>query len=83
MPIRKYKPTSSGRRFQTVQVFDDLTTSRPYQEKLSPQAALARLTELTGSALDPDVCRALAGVVERRRTLVFLEDDLPGDPAVS
>ena len=25
MPIRKYKPTSAGRRFQTVQVFDEIT----------------------------------------------------------
>src|SRR4051795_11072879 len=30
MPIRKYKPTSSGRRFQTVQVFDEITTNEPY-----------------------------------------------------
>ena len=29
MPIRKYKPTSPARRFQTVQTFDDITpTSR-------------------------------------------------------
>jgi len=27
MPIRKYKPTSAGRRFQTVQVFDEITAS--------------------------------------------------------
>jgi putative nucleotidyltransferase with HDIG domain len=72
-----------ARIIAAAEVFDALTTARPYQEKLSPQAALARLTELAGSAVDPDVCRALAGVVERRRTLVFLEDDLPGDPAVS
>ena len=31
MPIRKYKPTSSGRRFQTVQTFDEITTSEPYR----------------------------------------------------
>ena len=28
MPIRKYKPTSPGRRFQTVQVFDEITSDR-------------------------------------------------------
>jgi len=27
MPIRKYNPTSPGRRFQTVQVFDEISTS--------------------------------------------------------
>jgi large subunit ribosomal protein L2 len=31
MPIKAYKPTSPGRRFQTVQTFDDLTTDKPYK----------------------------------------------------
>jgi large subunit ribosomal protein L2 len=31
MPIRKYKPTSPGRRQMTVQTFDDITTSEPYK----------------------------------------------------
>src|SRR2546426_5775941 len=31
MPIRKYNPTSPGRRFQTVQTFDEITTSEPYR----------------------------------------------------
>jgi large subunit ribosomal protein L2 len=31
MPIRKYKPTSAGRRFQSVQVFDEITVSKPYR----------------------------------------------------
>src|SRR5690606_8910233 len=36
MPIRKYKPTSAGRRFQTVQTFDDITTDRPYKPLVEP-----------------------------------------------
>ncbi len=36
MPIRKYKPTSAGRRFQTVQVFEDLTESKPYKPLTEP-----------------------------------------------
>src|SRR5437773_7641932 len=36
MPIRKYNPTSPGRRFQTVQVFDDITTSEPYKPLVEP-----------------------------------------------
>jgi large subunit ribosomal protein L2 len=36
MPIRKYKPTSSGRRFQTVQVFDEITTDRPHKPLVEP-----------------------------------------------
>src|ERR671926_818337 len=36
MPIRKYKPTSPGRRFQTVQVFDEITTQEPYKPLVEP-----------------------------------------------
>ena len=36
MPIRTYKPTSAGRRFQTVQVFDEITTSTPYKPLTEP-----------------------------------------------
>ena len=31
MPIRKYKPTSPGRRQMTVQTYDEITTSEPYR----------------------------------------------------
>src|SRR5262245_6245915 len=31
MPIRSYKPTSAGRRFQTVQTFDEITSSTPHK----------------------------------------------------
>jgi large subunit ribosomal protein L2 len=31
MGIRNYKPTSAGRRFQSVQTFDEITTDRPYK----------------------------------------------------
>jgi large subunit ribosomal protein L2 len=36
MPIRKYKPTSAGRRFQTVQVFDEITTTESYRPLTEP-----------------------------------------------
>jgi large subunit ribosomal protein L2 len=50
MPIRKYKPTSAGRRFQSVQTFDDITTSRPYKplvEKLDRSGGRNSHGELT------------------------------------
>ena len=31
MSIRKHKPTSPGRRFQTVQTFEEITVSRPHR----------------------------------------------------
>src|SRR5437879_7537821 len=36
MPIRKYNPTSPGQRFQTVQVFDEITTSEPHKPLVEP-----------------------------------------------
>src|SRR5436190_8768146 len=36
MPIRKYKPTSPGQRFQTVQTSDDITTSHPHKPLVEP-----------------------------------------------
>jgi large subunit ribosomal protein L2 len=36
MPIRKYKPTSPGQRFQTVPVFDEITTQEPYKPLVEP-----------------------------------------------
>jgi large subunit ribosomal protein L2 len=36
MPIRKYKPTSAGRRFQTVQVFDEITVPTSYRPLTEP-----------------------------------------------
>ena len=36
MAIRRYKPTSAGRRFQTAHDFDELTTDRPYRPLTEP-----------------------------------------------
>jgi putative two-component system response regulator len=57
-----------------AEVFDALSTSRAYQEKMSPEKAVERAADLSGTVLDPKVYEALASVVARRRTLVFLDD---------
>ena len=36
MPIRTYKPTSPGRRFQTAHVFDEITTDTPHKPLTEP-----------------------------------------------
>lgn len=36
MPVKKFKPTSPGRRFATVAAFDELTTSKPEKSLLRP-----------------------------------------------
>jgi putative nucleotidyltransferase with HDIG domain len=57
-----------------AEVYDALYTSRPYQDKMSPEEAVTRMAELSGSVLDPKVYEALTAVVSRRRTLVFLDE---------
>ena len=57
-----------------AEVFDALSTSRAYQEKMSPEKAVQRAADLSGTVLDPKVFEALASVVARRRTLVFLDE---------
>lgn len=46
-----------------VEIFDALTTSRPYQETMTPASAVTRMADLVGSVLDPGVYAALARVV--------------------
>jgi len=64
----------SARIIGTAEVFDALSTSRAYQEKMNAEQAVERMTDLAGTVLDPKVFEALTTVVARRRTLVFLDD---------
>jgi putative two-component system response regulator len=57
-----------------VEIYDALTTSRPYQEKMPPETAVERMRDLIGTVIDPVIHRALEAVVSRRQTLVFLDD---------
>jgi putative two-component system response regulator len=65
-----------GRVIAAAEVFDALTTSRPYQDKMTPEQAVERLADLSGTVLDPHVFEALTGIVARRGTLVFLDEDV-------
>jgi putative nucleotidyltransferase with HDIG domain len=57
-----------------VEIFDALTSARPYQERMMPEEAVERMAELSGRVVDPDIYQALATVVARRQTLIFLDD---------
>ena len=57
-----------------VEIFDALTTARPYQEKMPPEEAVERMRDLVGTAIDPAIHDALEAVVSRRQALVFLDD---------
>jgi putative nucleotidyltransferase with HDIG domain len=64
-----------GRIIAAAEVYDALTTARPYQEKMTPEQAVERMADLSGTVLDPDVHEALVRIVGRRQTLVFLDED--------
>jgi cyclic di-GMP phosphodiesterase len=63
-----------GRIIGAVEIYDALTTARPYQEKMSPEVAVARMGDLVGTAIDPKVHQALEAVISHRQALVFLDD---------
>jgi putative nucleotidyltransferase with HDIG domain len=63
----------SARIVGAAEVYDALSTTRPYQNKLSTDQAVRRMGELVGTVLDAKIFAALAEVVTRRRSLVFLE----------
>jgi putative nucleotidyltransferase with HDIG domain len=64
-----------GRVIAAAEVYDALTTARPYQEKMTPEQAVERMGDLSGTVLDPKVHEALVRIVGRRQTLVFLDED--------
>jgi putative two-component system response regulator len=63
-----------GRVIAAAEIYDALTTSRPYQEKMPPEIAVVRLRDLVGTVLDPTVYQSLEAVVTQRQALVFLDD---------
>lgn len=60
-----------------AEVYDALTTTRPYQEQLAPEVAVERMLALVGKVIDPGVMDGLTRAVARRQTLVFIHDDQP------
>lgn len=70
-----------GRILCAAEVYDALTSPRPYQEPLSPEAAVDRMHKLTGTVLDPEVMDAVSRSVGRRRMLVSTGEDETGSGA--
>ena len=56
-----------------AEVYDALTTSRPYQERMSAKEAVERMANLVDTVLDRQVLEALHVVVSRGEELVFIE----------
>ena len=52
MPIRKFKPTSPGRRFMSVSTFEEVTKSKPEKSLTEPLTKKAAGTTTAESRRD-------------------------------
>ncbi len=66
-----------GRVLCASEIYDALTTTRPYQEKLEPEEAVDRMRTLEGRVIDPQIMEAVLGAIEQHQALIFI-DDHPG-----
>jgi putative two-component system response regulator len=71
-----------ARLIGAAEVYDALATARPYREQLTPELAVDRMRDLTGTVLAPEVLRALSAVVERGSALVFVGDEQGKEPVL-
>jgi putative two-component system response regulator len=62
-----------ARLIGAAEVYDALTTTRPYRESVSPEDAVDSMRNLTGKVICPQVFAALEDVVKRREALVFVD----------
>ncbi len=76
MGVKQYKPTSPGRRFQTVSDFAEITTNKPYKPLLEP------LTSKGGRNNNGRVTvRHQGGGVKRRYRVIDFKRNHDGVPA--
>jgi putative two-component system response regulator len=71
-----------ARLLGAAEIYDALTTARPYREQLTPELAVDRMRELTGTVLGPEVLRTLSAVVERGSALVFVGEEQGKEPVL-
>jgi putative two-component system response regulator len=62
-----------GRILAAADAYEAVTSARTYREAMTQEQALAHLSRLAGSLLDPTVFEALRAVVSRGQALTFLE----------
>jgi len=76
MPIRRYKPTSAGRRFMSVSTFEEITKSEPEKSLLAP------LSKKGGRNANGRITtRHQGGGHKRRYRLIDFKRDKDGVPA--
>jgi putative two-component system response regulator len=63
-----------ARLIGAAEIYDALTTVRPYRKAVTPEEAVESMRALAGVAICPLVFAALSDVVSRREALVFVDD---------
>jgi HD-GYP domain-containing protein (c-di-GMP phosphodiesterase class II) len=63
-----------ARLIGAAEIYDALTTTRPYRKSVSPEEAVESMRNLAGKMICPLVFSALEDVVSRREALVFVDD---------
>jgi putative two-component system response regulator len=64
-----------GRILHVADAYDAMTSRRAFREPKPPQEAIEILSSQTGVQFDPDVFLAFKSVVQRRKSLVFIDLD--------
>lgn len=67
-----------GRILHVADAYDAMTSRRAFREPKSPQEAIDVLSAQAGIQFDPDVFQAFRSVVQRRKSLVFIDLDSLG-----
>jgi putative two-component system response regulator len=68
-----------ARLIGAAEIYDALTTTRPYRQSVTPEEAVESMRGLAGKMICPLVFTALEDVVSRREALVFVDDHHEGE----
>jgi response regulator RpfG family c-di-GMP phosphodiesterase len=64
-----------ARVLAAAEIYDAMTSTRAYRDRISPDEVLELMHALVGETLDPGIFEALAEVIGRRQALEFVESD--------
>lgn len=64
-----------ARLIGAAEIYDALTTARPYRETTSPQEALMHMQDMAGKVLNPEAHEVLATLVRGNRALIFIDGE--------
>lgn len=70
-----------ARLLSVADVFDVITTPRPYKSAMSVEAARERVLDGAGSAFDPEVTETFTHLLDARPDFLLWAQPLPIDPA--